>query len=208
MSSSTSNNSTHLPLQPGILLVELDRYLLANRALLLARSKYLVATASSSRTISDLWWMTGIYLAVVSDTLGLYGIRSAVRAVRAQWPSARILILGTVPLALESHLYDDAVDHQFQPKDFLETLARLSVDPWTQRPKRTALNLGTSAHPSELLTYRQSQALDSDPSKVVRTSVGRSVQEQIKTWTDRDRSTRCSTSAWEILDILNRLKEG
>jgi hypothetical protein len=100
-----------------VLLVEPDHEVLANRALLLNRSSYMVATASSPRTVFDLRWMTGIYLAILSDTLGLAGLRSAAGYVRALWPSARILVLGIAPSALEVHLYDEVVDHCVQPKN-------------------------------------------------------------------------------------------
>ena len=149
MNSSISVSSPQAPFGMVVLLVEPDHDVLANRALLLSRSSYMVATARSQRTVFDLRWMTGIYLAILSDTLGLPGLRSAAGYVRALWPSARILVLGIAPSGLEVHLYDEAVDHRVQPKKLLDTLARLSEDPWNQRPRVISCDLGASPCPDK-----------------------------------------------------------
>jgi hypothetical protein len=166
MNSSISVSSPQVPFQMVVLLVEPDHDVLENRALLLSRSSYTVAAASGQRTVFDLRWMTGIYLAILSDTLGLPALRSAARYVRALWPSARILVLGTAPSALEIHLYDEAVDHHVQPKKLLDTLARLSEDPWSQRPRAISCDLGASPCPGEWLTLNRSKLPESGPTKV------------------------------------------
>jgi hypothetical protein len=166
MNSSISVSSPQAPFQMVVLLVEPDHDVLANRALLLSRSSYMVATASSQQTVFDLRWMTGIYLAILSDTLGLPGLRSAAGYVRALWPSARILVLGIAPSALEVHLYDEAVDHRVQPKKLLDTLARLSEDPWNQRPRVISCDLGASPCPDKWLTVHRSKLPESGPTKI------------------------------------------
>jgi hypothetical protein len=166
MNSSISVSSPQAPFQMVVLLVEPDHDVLENRALLLSRSSYMVATATSQRTVFDLRWMTGIYLAILSDTLGLTGLRSAAGYIRALWPSARIVVLGIAPSALEVHLYDEAVDHPVQPEKLLDTLARLSEDPWNQRQRVISCDLGASRCLDKWLTVHRSKLAESGPTKI------------------------------------------
>jgi hypothetical protein len=110
--------------------------------------------------------MTGISLVILSDTLGLHGLRSSAEYVRSLWPSARILVLGIAPSALEVRLYDEAVDHRVQPKRLLDTLARLSEDPRNQRPRVISCDLGASPCPDKWLTVHRSKLPKSGPTKV------------------------------------------
>ena len=75
MNSSISVNSPQAPFQMVVLPIEPDFSVLANRAPLLSESSYMVATASSQPTVFDLHWMTGIYLVILGDTLGIPGLR-------------------------------------------------------------------------------------------------------------------------------------
>ncbi len=165
MNLSISKRLLQTPLPLSVLLVEPDPDLLASRALLLTCSNYVVATAGDHRTILELRWMGGIHLAVLSENLGLLGLHSAAECVRAKWPSARILILGSAPLALKDTLYDEAVDLRFQPKKLLDTLARLSKDALNQRPRAIGSNLGISTGVHEWLTFHRSKPPESDPTK-------------------------------------------
>ena len=135
MNPSSSSRSFLAPLQLGVLLVEPDQDLRASRALLLASSDYLVATAGNHGEIFDLSLTTRIHLAVLSDTLGRSGLCSAAEYVRAQWPSARILVLGTPQFVLEDYLYDEAVNHGLPPEKLLDMLARLSENLLNQKTK-------------------------------------------------------------------------
>ena len=117
----------------------------------------------SHRDIFDLRRMTEIHLAVLSDTLGRSGLCSAAEYVRAQWPSARILVLGTAQLVLEDHLYDEAVAHGFQPKKLLDILARLSENPWNQMLEFIGSPPGTAACPVDWMTLLRSMLPESDP---------------------------------------------
>jgi hypothetical protein len=163
MNPSLTNRALPVPSQLRVLLVEPDQDLLASRAVLLTSSNYLVATASSHGEIFDLRRMTEIHLAVLSDTLGRSGLCSVAQDVREQWPSARILVLGTAQLVLEDHLYDEAVDHGFQAKKLLDTLARLSENPWNQTLKFIGSGPETAACPDEWLTFLRSLLPESDP---------------------------------------------
>jgi hypothetical protein len=141
-----------------VLLVEPDHDVIASRALVLSRSGYMVATASSQSAVFHLRWMSGIYLVILSDTLGLPGLRSAAGYVRALWPSARIVLLGIAPSALEVHLYDEVVDHRVQPENLLDRVAKLSEAPWNQRPRAISRDPGASPCPDNgWLTLRTVQ---------------------------------------------------
>jgi len=37
--------------------------------------------------------------------------------------------------ALDDHLYDETIDYPFRPKALLDALAKLTDDPWDQRPR-------------------------------------------------------------------------
>jgi hypothetical protein len=114
----------------------------------------------SHREIFDLRRITEIHLAVLSDTLGRSGLCSAAEDVRAQWPSARILVLGTAQLVLEDHLYDEAVAHGFQAKKLLDTLARLSERLWNPKPIGSGPDM--PACPDDWMTLLRSMLPESD----------------------------------------------
>jgi len=140
----TSNSSYEKLTQPRVLLVEPDLEMLAARTLLLSKSNYIVAPAGSYCEIFGLRSDIGFRLAVLSDTLGELALRAAAEFIRRQWPSARVLILGNARAALEDHLYDEVVNHRFQPKEFLDTLARLSEDSWSLKSRLLGFRPRTS----------------------------------------------------------------
>jgi hypothetical protein len=150
-----------------VLLVEPDHDVIASRALVLSRSGYMVATASSQSAVFHLRWMSGIYLVILSDTLGLPGLRSAAGYVRALWPSARIVLLGIAPSALEVHLYDEVVDHRVQPENLLDRVAKLSEAPWNQRPRAISRDPGASPCPDNgWLTAHRSKLPENGSTRV------------------------------------------
>jgi hypothetical protein len=112
-------------LQPRILLVEPDPGLLATRTLLLGKSRFLVITACNARDIYHLRCATQVNLAILSDTLSQSELRAAAESVRAQWSTAKILILGAVQVSFEDYLYDEALDPRFQPDKLLDSIYRL-----------------------------------------------------------------------------------
>jgi hypothetical protein len=205
MNSSISVSSPQAPFQMVVLLVEPDHDVLANRALLLSRSSYMVATATSQRTIFELRWMTGIYLVILSDTLGLHGLRSSAGYVRSLWPSARIIVLGIAPSALEVHLYDEAVDHRVQPKKLLDTLARLSEDPWNQRPRVISCDLGASPCPDKWLTVHRSKLPESGPTKVTYPWEKNSPQEYSSGWMGRHKAAQRYGARQDQFLLLGRI---
>jgi hypothetical protein len=150
-----------------VLLVEPDHDVVASRALLLSRSGYMVATASSQRAVFHLRWMSGIYLVILSDTLGLPGLRSAAGYVRALWPGARIVVLGVAPSTLEAHLYDEVVDHRVQPKNLLDRVTRLSEALRNQGPMAISYDRGASPWPHNgWLTAHRSKLPENSPARV------------------------------------------
>jgi hypothetical protein len=165
MNPSNSSLASVAPSHHRVLVVEPDEHLLASRTLLLSSSNYLVTAAGSHRDVFDLSCMTEIHLAVLSDTLGRSGLCSAAEYVRAQWPSARILILGTAQFVLEDYLYDEAVGHGLQPKGLLDTLERLSENRRNQTSKDIGSRLSTPACLDEWLTFPRSKFPESDPTK-------------------------------------------
>jgi len=112
-------------LQAGILLVESDQHLLNSRSLLLTKSDFRVFTAGSACEVYHLRSVPMVSVAVLSDTLGDSGLRAAAECVREQWSTARILILGSVRTSFEDYLYDEALDHRFQPCELLDTISKL-----------------------------------------------------------------------------------
>lgn len=167
MNISVANSPLKKPSRPSVLLVEPDLNLLANRALLLSRSDYTVAIANNYREIFELRGEAGFHLAVLSDTLGELALCAAAEFVRRQWPSARILILGSARVPLEDYLYDEVVDHRFQPKELLDTLSRLCEDSWSLTSRLLGCRLGTSICTTERGTSRRSIPPESDLSKAV-----------------------------------------
>lgn len=129
------NNSSEKFTRPRILLVEPDLDVLVDRTLLLSRSNYTVAPASSYREIFGLRSEIGFDLAILNDNLGELALRAAAEFVRRQWPPARILILGNAQATLEDSLYDEIVKHRIEPAELLDTLARMSEDSWTLRSR-------------------------------------------------------------------------
>jgi hypothetical protein len=107
--------------------------------------------------------MTEILLAVLSDTLGRSGLCFAAEYVRAQWPSARILVLGSAQRVLEDHLYDEALAHGFQPKRLLDSLARLSENPWNRMLNLVGSPPETAACPDDWMSLLRSMLPESGP---------------------------------------------
>ncbi len=151
-----------------VLLVDPEPDVLANRALLLGGSGYHVTTAASYLDVLRLHRNSPFALAILSDTLGSTALREVAWCVRSQWPSTRILIIGIAQSVLEDHLYDDAVEYRFEPKKLLESLVRLSEDPWNLRSKPSRLKaegLGRLGSPDIDMSLHQTAPSESDPTK-------------------------------------------
>jgi len=177
-------NRTPTPRRRGILLVDHDQESLASRATLLVRSDYIVTTAACDQSVLDSSSITGIDIAILSDTLGRSGLRTTAGYVRTRWPEAKILILRIAPLALEYHLYDEAVDHSIQPRKLLEIVARFSGDPSTEEtvPALRALEFSV---PSLRFRPRLTQ---NDPAKGARFAQSKDDDERTTGLTNRHSS--------------------
>ena len=112
-------------LQARILLVESDQSLLNSRSLLLTKSDFRVFTASNACDVYHLRSVAMVSVAVLNDSLGDSGLRAVAECVREQWSTARILVLGSVQPSFEDNLYDEALDHRFQPRELLDAISKL-----------------------------------------------------------------------------------
>jgi hypothetical protein len=112
-------------LQPRILLVEPDQHLLNSRSLLLTKSNFKVLTAGNACEVYRLRSAPMVKVAVLSDALGDSGLRAAAECIREQWLTARILLLGAVQPSFEDYLYDEALDHRFEPGKLLDSICML-----------------------------------------------------------------------------------
>jgi hypothetical protein len=149
-----------------VLLADPDLDLLSYRALVMSRSHYTVVTASNYRGVFNLRDEGKVLLAVLSSSLGQMALRAAAEFVRRQWPSARILILGSANPRLDDSLYDEEVDCRFQPREFLNVLERLRKDDWTLRSQFFGSPPETDTHHEKGSTSRLLVAEESDPRKV------------------------------------------
>ena len=112
-------------LRARILLVESDQHLLNSRSLLLTKSDFRVFTAGRACEVYHLRSVPMVSVAVLSDTPGDSGLRAAAECVREQWSTAQILILGSVRTSFEDYLYDEVLDHRFQPRELLDAISKL-----------------------------------------------------------------------------------
>ena len=145
-------------LQPRILLVEPDQHLINSRSLLLAKSNFTVLMARNACEVYHLRNVPLVRVAVLSDTLGDSGLRAAAECVREQWSTAKILILGAAQASFEDYLYDDALDHRFEPGKLLDSIARFcqssqSVGNWSP-PDTPEPSIDRSLDPSLPLRQR------------------------------------------------------
>ena len=97
---------------------------------------------------------------------GISAYAAAAEFVRRQWPSARILILGSAQARLDDSLYDEEVDYRFQPREFLNVLERLRKDDWTLRSQFFGSPPETDTHREKGSTSRHLALEESDPRKV------------------------------------------
>jgi hypothetical protein len=170
MASNTLTISGDTPLQPLVLLVETDFELLASRTLLLTQFDYGVVTAKTPREIVELQCLGGVQIAILSDALELAQLRASAESVRLQWPSARILILGHVPFALDDHLYDESIDPRFDPKKLLDTLKKLNQEAWTRQSLSPEWHLTGYAFSDLAQSNRPWRPQESDPKKEIQTA--------------------------------------
>jgi hypothetical protein len=151
---------------PGtrLLLAEAHGDSLSTRNLLLSKSGYKVATASTRKELFDLRFL-GIHLVILSDSLGSLGLRSFAEDVRRQWPLARVLIIGAAQVVLDDPLYDEAVGRRISPTDLLAAITNLSTYSASERVEVFRSNTGRVNQEEALEHYRESVPVESDPTK-------------------------------------------
>jgi hypothetical protein len=108
-----------------LILIEPDLPFLPDRTQILTGSEYRVSTIRDVHELFALGTRESFNLAVISELLGFAALESATRFVRAQWPEARILLLGGAQRALEDHLYDERIEASCTPNELLKLLAML-----------------------------------------------------------------------------------
>ena len=113
----------------SVLVVEADVIALDTRAAFLQGSGYTVTTARSLREIE---LQPELSVAILSLPFGTKVLQDIAEFIRRRWPRARILVIGDVQLALDDHLYDDAVHHFSREEEFLKALAKLSALPFVR----------------------------------------------------------------------------
>ena len=160
----TSMKVSDIPATPALLLVEPAITVHSERATQLDKSRYRVTKADSPKGICLMKGVFSFSVAVLSDMIGFLALRASAQVVREQWPKARILVLGKVPIQFDDHLYDESVAHTSDGIALLTMLDEVTEDPWNQRSEiheawRERVNW--AAWP------RQSwKAQESDPAKV------------------------------------------
>jgi hypothetical protein len=118
----------------SVVIVEPYRTDASGRESLIADTRYQVTTVKDVREMFLLRDKESIELALLSVLLGDFPLVAAARAVRRQWPRARILVLGQAAPVLEDYLYDEAISHTCEQQVLFDTLERLTHYPWTEEP--------------------------------------------------------------------------
>jgi hypothetical protein len=148
----------------AVLLVEPWASQNADRETQLNEAHFCVTKAANDREIFLMHQAALPFVfAILSDTLGGVALRNIADTVRQQWPFARILILGKVPVLLADHLYDEAVAHTLDQRSFLATLEELAKDPWNLRSRASAQHFERAGLDTRSL---RGATLESDPTKV------------------------------------------
>ena len=117
----------------ALLLIEPNTTEYSERAQQLDRSKYCVSRADNLHDIFLMRKALFFTVAVLSDMVGSLALRASAQIVRAQWPRARILILGKAPIQFDDHLYDESVLHGADEYQLLSVINKLLEDPWNHK---------------------------------------------------------------------------
>jgi hypothetical protein len=108
-----------------ILLVEKDPKLNQSRAMLLSTLKMSIEKAAGYCDVCDLSKRTSFSLIVISLVPDQDEAAKIATYVRGQWPSAKILLLGSLQGDFDDPLYDDIVDSSFNPSAFVDASKHL-----------------------------------------------------------------------------------
>lgn len=162
-------SSTSLPdsqVLPFLLLVE-PQTVYSIRAVQLGRRGFRVTQTDCARDLFQMRNLLRFAMAVLSDELGATSLRAVAESVRRQWPGARILILGHVPISMEDHLYDQVAPHSADEDALLSTLDRLMRIPsGTKEHRRMPPPAATGLMPAT----RARALRESDPTKLMETT--------------------------------------
>jgi hypothetical protein len=117
----------------SILLVGPATFPTSHREVGLVAGKYYVAAVCNTYDLKLLRLDKPLGFALLSDLLGPFHLRAAAEAVRRQWPTAKILILGRAAPGLEDHLYDEVIGHWHEPTVLLGVIRMLADNRWTKK---------------------------------------------------------------------------
>ena len=148
--------------RPSLLLVE-PRAAHSVRAAQLSQQRYSVTETDCALEIFLMHETLQFSIAVLDDQIGTLFLCSAAASVRGQWPTARILILGRVPPAMNDQLYDDVVVHSVDANTLLATIDKLAEDPWKNTE---ALPAYLRCRGATVYTGSAPELRESDPTKV------------------------------------------
>ena len=124
----TSVKLPDIPATPALLLVEPAMTVHSERATQLEKSCYRVTKADSPKGICLMKGVFSFSVAVLSDMIGFLALRASAQVVREQWPKARILVLGKVPIQFDDHLYDESVAHTSDVIALMAILNKVTED--------------------------------------------------------------------------------
>jgi hypothetical protein len=108
-----------------ILLVEEDPELNQSRAMLLSTFKISIEKAAGYCDVCNLSKRTSFSLIVISLVPDQDEAARIATYIRGHWPSAKILLLGSLQEDFDDPLYDDIVDSGFNPSAFIDASKHL-----------------------------------------------------------------------------------
>lgn len=149
----------------SVLLIEPDTLVCSERAAQLERANFCVTKADNPQQIYLMRDVFYFSVAVLNDKIGSLALKASAQMVRGQWPKARILVLGKVPVLFEDHLYDETVLQTSEESTLLEMIEKLTDEPWNPRVNTSTAWLDHASLSSRIPSSRLVQ--ESDPTKVL-----------------------------------------
>lgn len=153
------------PLRTHLLPVESTSESFSRHNLMLSNSGYRLATAGTRSEVFDLLYLV-VHLAILSDSLGSFSLRSMAEDISRQWPQARIPIIGAAQAVLDDPLYDEAVDRRIFQAELLTALIKLSAHTVGQGVQVFHLSSDSVDRPVPFERNRRVDPAESDPTKV------------------------------------------
>ena len=148
---------------PSVLLIEAGTMKSSEQAAQLNASRFCVTMAATPGEVYLMRKAFHFTVAVLSDTLGSLVLRASAQLVRGQWPKARILILGKVPIEFDDFLYDESVADSPSGTVLLAMLDKVAEDSLHEKKGSSTWLESMSVEPH---VQRGRMLQESDPTKV------------------------------------------